>query len=56
MNNRFVTLITLIHVNQIQVSRDKTAGEDETSIHTPVAASAFRETVEKAFPDMVMRQ
>ena len=50
LNNRFLTLITLIRVNQIEVSRYKAVGEDETSIHTPEIARAFREAVEKALP------
>lgn len=50
MDNRFITLITLVRVNQIEISRFKAVGEDESGIHSPEAASAFREAVEKALP------
>ena len=50
MGNRFITLITLVRVNQIEISRFKAVGEDESGIHSPEAASAFREAVEKALP------
>lgn len=50
MGNRFITLITLVRVNQIEISRDKAVGEDESGIHSPEAAGAFREAVEKALP------
>ena len=50
MGNRFITLITLVRVNQIEISRYKAVGEDESGIHSPGAASAFREAVEKALP------
>jgi len=50
MGNRFVTLMTLVRVNQIEIPRDKAVGEDEAGIHSPETASAFREGVEKDLP------
>ena len=50
LGNRFVTLITVVRVNQIETSRDQAVGEDESSIHSPESAIAFREAVEKALP------
>lgn len=50
LGNRFVTLITLVRVNQIETSRDQAVGEDESGIHSPESAIAFREAVEKALP------
>ncbi|WP_165021244.1 DUF3863 domain-containing protein [Dysgonomonas sp. ZJ279] len=51
MGNRFLTLNTVIRVNQIEVARDKSVGEDERSMHTPERVVAFREAVSSEFPD-----
>jgi hypothetical protein len=48
--NRFFTLSSFIRVNQIETSRDKNDGVDESGIHTPEAARKFRETIEKCWP------
>jgi len=48
--NRFFTLNTVVRVRQIETSRDKALGPDESSIHTPREARMFRETVEKGWP------
>ena len=50
MGNRFFTLSTVVRVNQIEVSRDKTEGTDESSVHSPEEARTFRETIEKSWP------
>ncbi len=48
--NRFFTFATIIRVNQIEVSRDRNEGVDESGIHTPEGARLFRETIEKCWP------
>jgi hypothetical protein len=48
--HRFLTLNTVIRVNQIEVSRNRNAGWDERRHHTPEAVVAFREAVEAGFP------
>ena len=50
MGNRFFTFSTVVRVNQIETSRDKFHGTDESSIHTPEGARKFRETIEKSWP------
>lgn len=50
MGNRFLTLNTIIRVNQIEVSRDRNEGLDERSEHTPERIIAFREAVSSEFP------
>jgi hypothetical protein len=50
IGNRFLTFNTVVRVNQIEVSRDRVAGSDEGSIHTPAAARLFRESVERGWP------
>jgi len=42
MGNRFFTFNTVVRVNQIETSRDAVHGEDESSIHSPKEARAFR--------------
>ncbi|MCP4046196.1 MAG: DUF3863 domain-containing protein [Gammaproteobacteria bacterium] len=54
MGNRFFTFNSVVRVNQIETSRDVTNGEDESSIHTPIEASALREAVEKGWPSARM--
>ncbi len=50
MGHRFLTLNTVIRVNQIEVARDRNEGFDERSLHTPARVMAFRDAVEKGFP------
>jgi len=50
MGHRFLTLNTVIRVNQIEVARDRNEGADERAVHTPARVVAFREAVEKGFP------
>jgi hypothetical protein len=50
MGNRFFTFNTVVRVNQIETSRDAVHGEDESSIHSPKEARAFREAIEKGWP------
>ncbi len=50
MGNRFLTLNTVIRVNQIEVSRDRNVGHDERAEHTPERVIAFREAVSSEFP------
>jgi hypothetical protein len=50
MGNRFLTLCTVVRVNQIEVSRDRVEGEDESAVHSPDEARTFREAVEKGWP------
>ncbi|MGO8678846.1 MAG: DUF3863 domain-containing protein [Limisphaerales bacterium] len=48
--NRFLTFNTVVRVNQIEVSRDRNAGEDEAAIHTLAAVQKLRECFERGFP------
>ena len=50
MGTRFLTLNTIVRVNQIEVARDTNHGEDESAIHSPAEAAVFREAIEKAWP------
>lgn len=50
MGHRFLTLNTIIRVNQIEVSRDRNEGFDERHLHTPERVAAFRWAVESGFP------
>jgi hypothetical protein len=50
MGQRFLTLNTVIRVNQIEVSRDRNEGGDERQHHTPEAVMTFRKAVETGFP------
>ncbi len=50
MGNRFFTLSTVVRVNQIETSRDRTDGMDESSVHGPEEARTFRETIAKSWP------
>ena len=47
---RFLTFNTVVRVNQIEVTRDQSKGEDESIVHTPAEARLFRETIEEAWP------
>ena len=48
--NRFLTLNTVIRVNQIEVARNQNEGFDERHLNTPERVVAFREAVEAGFP------
>ena len=50
MGNRFLTFSTVVRVHQIEVARDKALGADESSVHTPKEARAFREAIETGWP------
>jgi len=50
MGNRFLTLNTVIRVNQIEVSRDRNVGEDERALHTPERVIKFRTAIAKGLP------
>ncbi|HEY0176798.1 MAG TPA: DUF3863 domain-containing protein, partial [Pedobacter sp.] len=50
MGNRFLTLNTVIRVNQIEVTRNKNVGLDERNSHTPERVNAFRKAIEDGFP------
>jgi hypothetical protein len=47
---RFLTLNTVIRVNQIEAARNLNEGVDEAAIHTPETVAAFRDAVSKGFP------
>jgi hypothetical protein len=48
--HRFLTLNTVIRVNQIESARDRNVGTDEAAIHTPETVVAFRDAVAEGFP------
>ena len=48
--NRFFTFVSVIRVNQIEVSRDRNLGADEAKLHTPEAVRDLRDNLERAFP------
>ena len=50
LGNRYITFNTVVRVNQIEVTRDKTAGFDESAIHTLEHAKAFRKAIEAGWP------
>lgn len=50
MGNRFLTLNTVVRVNQIEAARDLNLGVDEAEAHTPEYTMAFRDAVEKGAP------
>lgn len=50
IGNRFLTFNTVIRVNQIEVSRDKNVGDDESLQHTPEKVIKFRDAIESGFP------
>lgn len=47
---RFLTLNTVIRVNQIEAARNLNEGTDEAAVHTPETVAAFRDAVSKGFP------
>lgn len=51
IGNRFLTFKTVIRVNQIEVSRDRNEGHDESYLHTLEAVRAMRDAFKKGFPE-----
>jgi hypothetical protein len=51
MGNRFLTINTVVRVNQIEVSRDRNEGQDESAIHTLENARHFREAIAAGWPE-----
>lgn len=47
---RFLTLNTVIRVNQIEAARNLNEAVDEAAVHTPETVAAFRDAVSKGFP------
>jgi hypothetical protein len=50
LGHRFVTFNAVVRVNQIEVSRDRNAGEDESPAHTLKQVRTMRRALEKGFP------
>ena len=50
LGNRFLTLNTIVRVNQIEVTRTTNHGQDESSIHTVAEAKIFRDAITSAWP------
>lgn len=51
MGHRFLTINSIIRVNQIEVRRDTSVGYDERDRHTPEQVRAFREAIASAMPE-----
>lgn len=51
MGNRFLTFNTVIRVYQVEATRDKHFGADESKLHTPARVVKFREAIAAAFPN-----
>lgn len=51
LGNRFFTFNSVIRVNQIEVTRELTRGEDEGESHTPEHVEALREAFRAGCPD-----
>ena len=50
IGGRFLTLNTVVRVNQIEVTRERNEGQDESAVHTPAAAEAFRAAIAGGWP------
>ena len=50
IGGRFLTLNTVVRVNQIEVTRERNEGSDESAIHTPATAEAFRAAIAEGWP------
>jgi hypothetical protein len=48
---RFLTINSVIRVNQIEVARDKNLGTDERVQHTPAHVARLRDAVARGWPD-----
>ncbi|MFA6127514.1 MAG: DUF3863 domain-containing protein [Bacteroidales bacterium] len=49
--HRYLTFNTVVRVNQIEVTRERDAGEDEASIHTLAYAHEFRDAIAAGWPE-----
>jgi hypothetical protein len=50
MGHRFLTLNTIVRVNQIEVTRTENHGRDESEIHSKAEARLFRDAIARAWP------
>jgi hypothetical protein len=50
LGHRFFTLNTVVRVNQIEVTRERNVGQDETREHTLAAVKSFREAIVAGWP------
>lgn len=50
LGGRWLTLNTVVRVNQIEAGRELNIGEDEAQVHTLTHAAAFREAVAAGWP------
>ncbi len=50
LGGRWLTLNTVVRVNQIEVTRERSVGSDETAEHTLDTVTAFREAVHAGWP------
>ncbi len=50
LGRRFLTFNAAIRVNQIEVTRDRNAGDDEAGDHTPETVQAYRRAFEQGWP------
>lgn len=50
LGKRYLTFVTVIRVNQIEVARDRNLGVDEAKLHTVQAVRSLRKNFAKAFP------
>ncbi len=48
--NRFLTVATVIRVNQIEATRTKSLGQDEKALNTPENVEAFRKAFARGWP------
>jgi hypothetical protein len=48
--HRFLTLNTIVRVNQIEVTRTMNLGRDESEIHTTAEARIFRDAISRSWP------
>ncbi|MCX6360139.1 MAG: DUF3863 domain-containing protein [Armatimonadetes bacterium] len=50
LGHRYLTFNSVIRVNQIEVTRDRTEGADEAAAHTPENVQALRDAFERGWP------
>ncbi len=50
LGNRFLTFNSVIRVNQIEVRRDRNAGDDEGDVHKPEHVEALRDAFARGWP------
>jgi len=51
LDNRFLTINTVVRVNQIEAGRNRLIGADETHLHTPEAVRSFRTAICRGWPE-----